>query len=136
MSSRSPDELHVKGIIADYKVLNIQQLCRILNGRDFKFCHSKFKRYEDVDNRFDNQFVKQCNECEFHYRDVHKTIMKMIKNGMIKTDKRLYYDRKNDNGDLRQKGESGRRRDLFRFVYINDEDYKNIILLNTLDGYS
>lgn len=132
---RSPDPLHIIGIIKHEKVLNIMKLCRILNARDFKFCHSKHDEYKHIDDRMDGQFIKQCNKCEFHYRVVHRVIMKMAKEGQIKTDKRVFYDIINDKGDIRTKG-PGRRRDLFRFIYIDDEAYRDIILLNTLDGWT
>lgn len=124
----------VLSIVKKLGVSNIQEICRNLNNRDFKFCHSKFERYKEIDDRFDNQFVKQCNECMVHYRDMYHMIRWLEKEGKIFTDKRIYYDRINDDGDIRTNG-PGRRRDHFRFCYVDPEEYRKRILVNTLDGY-
>lgn len=128
------DDLHIIGIIRKKEVVNIQELCRILNGRDFKWCHRKHEKYKDVDDRMDNQFVKQCNECQVHYRQIHKQVMRLIKEGRIQSDKRIFYDRIDDDGTKRTKG-PGRRRDLYRFLFVDHDAFKKKILVETLDGY-
>jgi len=115
---------HPKGVV------NVQELCRILNGRDFKFCHKIHDKWKHVDNRIDNQFVKQCNDCMYHYRDVHRTVLLMDRDGLINTSKRVYRDRKNDDGDLYPK-----KRDTFRFCYLDYQKFHDLILVNTLEGY-
>ena len=130
MNCKEPDDNHVIGVIGSYGVLNVQELCRRLNGRDFKFCHSKHDRWIHVDERVDNQFVKQCNDCVWHYRIVHKIVMRLIKENKIKTDKRRFYDRMDDDGNYYPK-----KKDLFRFLYLDDAVYHKKILSWTLDGY-
>lgn len=130
MNKRIPDEKHLIGVIGSYGVLNVQELCRKLNGREFKFCHKKHDKWKHIDHRIDNQFVKQCNDCVFHYRDVHKLVMKLIKDKKIKSDKRRFYDRKDDDNNYYPK-----KKDLFRFVYLDDDVYHKKILSWTLDGY-
>jgi len=130
------DDKHIIGIIGSYGVLNIQRLCRIINGREFKFCHTKHKKGTHLDHRMDGQFIKQCNDCDVHYRDIHKQVMRLIKEDKIKTKKMVFYDVKNDNQDKRMKNDRGRKRDLFRFIYLDQEDFDNIIGKQTLDYYT
>jgi len=129
------DDLHIIGIIKNKGVVNIQELCRILNGRDFKYCHSKQPRGTEYDDRMDGQFVKQCNDCMVHYRVVHKQVMRLIKEEKIKSDKRIFYDRKDDDWTIRMKKDRGRKRDLFRFLFIDDDIYKKMVLDQTLEEY-
>lgn len=123
------------GIIQSYGVLNVQRLCRIMNNKEFKFCHSKHEKYKHIDNRMDSQFIKQCNDCNYHYRDVHNFVMKLIKNNRIKTKKMIFYDVKNDNQDKRMKNDRGRKRDLFRFIYLDQNKFDDLIGKQTLDYY-
>lgn len=129
------DDKHIIGVISSYGVLNIQRLCRIINNRDFKWCHSKHEKYKHIDNRMDRQFIKQCNDCKVHYRVIHKQIMRLIKEGKIKSKKMIFYDVKNDNQDKRLKNDRGRKKDLFRFLYVHQDDFDNIIGKQTLDYY-
>jgi len=129
------DDNHLIGIIKDKGVVNIQELCRILNGRDFKYCHSKQPRGTDYDDRMDGQFVKQCLDCDVHYRDVHKQVMRLIKEKKIQSDKRIFYDRKDDDWALRMKNDRGRKKDLFRFLFVDFEVYKKKVLSQTLEEY-
>jgi hypothetical protein len=125
---------HIAGIVittlTDKGVCNMQELCRAVNNRDFKFCHKVHDKWKHIDKRVDNQFVKQCNDCNYHYRDVYKVIMNLDKEGKIKTEKRMYRDRKNDEGDLYPK-----KRDTFRFCFLDYDIYHKKILINTLDGW-
>jgi len=124
----------VLAILKDEGVCNIQRICRSINNRDFKWCHRKHDKYKEVDQRMDNQFVKQCLDCDYHYRDVYSIVRKLEKVGLIYSDKRIFYDRIDDNGTKRTKG-VGRRRDLYRFCFLDPEVYKKKILIETLDGY-
>lgn len=135
MNGNSDDvDRWIIGIIQSYGVVNIQHLCRIMNGREFKWCHSKQPRGTEYDKRMDGQFVKQCNDCSYHYRDVHKKVMKLIKEKRIKSDKRIFFDVINDEQDRRFKG-NGRRKDLFRFLFVDDEVFKRKVSDHTLEKY-
>jgi hypothetical protein len=129
-NSHKLSDMHIIGIVAHKGVVNVQELCRIINNRDFKWCHRLHEKYAHVDNRLDNQFVKQCKDCFVHYHDVYAQVMRMEREGLLFTEKRRYFDRKNDNGDLYKK-----RTDKFRFVFVDKQVYKKMILDNTLDGY-
>lgn len=129
-NSHRLDDMHLLGIIKDRGLLNIQELCRIVNGRDFKFCHKKHEKYQHIDDRLDNQFVKQCNDCSVHYRDIYDQVRRLEREKKVFTDLRRYFDRKDDNGTLYKK-----RTDEFRFVFVDKEVYDSKILKNTLDGY-
>ncbi len=123
----------VSGVITTLKkkgVANIQEICRSINNRDFKWCHKKHDKYQHIDDRIDNQFVKQCNDCSYHYRDVYSIVRKMEKEGKIKTELRRFYDRMNDENKYYPK-----KKDLFRFCWLDDLVYHKMILRNTLDGY-
>jgi len=126
------DDLHIIGIIKHKGVVNVQELCRIINGRDFKWCHTKQPRGTEYDNRYDAQFVKQCNDCQIHYRDLHEQVMRLIKEKKIETDKRVFYDRINDKGDKRHKG---KKRELYRFLFVDHDVFKKKILIETLEYY-
>lgn len=135
MNGNSDDvDRWIIGIVQSFGVINIQHLCRVMNNRDFKYCHSKQPRGTDYDNRMDGQFVKQCNDCTYHYRDVHKIVMRLIKDKKIMSDKRIFFDVINDDQDRRFKGK-GRRRDLFRFLYVDVEVFKKKVLDHTLEKY-
>jgi len=54
----------------------------------------------------------------------------MESKGLLHTDLRRFYDRINDEDDYYPK-----KKDLFRFCYLEYEDYKKKILSWTLDGY-
>lgn len=129
------DDKHLIGVIGSYGVLNVQRLCRIINGRDFKWCHHKHTDWQKKNNRMDSQFNNQCKLCDVHYRDIHKQVMRLIKEEKIKTKKMIFYDVKNDEQDKRLKNDRGRKRDLFRFIYLHQEDFDNIIGIQTLDYY-
>lgn len=115
-------------------VANIQRICRYVNNREFKWCHSKHEKWKHIDDRMDGQFIKQCKDCTFQYNQVHYIVMKLVKVGLLKSDKRIFYDRIDDKGTKRTKG-VGRRRDLYRFIFRDFEVYKKKILVETLDGY-
>jgi len=124
------DDNHIIGIIRHEGVVNIQELCRILNGREFKWCHRVHDKWKHVDTRVDNQFVKQCNDCQVHYRDLFKQVKRLEKEGKIKGETRMFYDRRNDDGDLYPK-----KKDHFHFMWVDDMVYKDRILSWTLEGY-
>jgi len=124
------DDDHLIGIIKHNGVVNVQELCRLVNGREFKWCHKKHDKYQHIDTRIDNQFVKQCNDCQVHYRDIHKQVMRLTKEGKISSEVRMFYDRRNDEGDLYPK-----KKDRFRFCYVDFDVFKKRILSWTLDGY-
>ena len=125
---------HIVGIVISTLkkkgVCNMQELCRSVNNREFKWCHKVHDKWKHIDTGIDNQFNKQCNDCEFHFRDVYKVIKKMEKDGKIKSDLRIYWDRRNDENEYYPK-----KKDHFRFCYLDDAVYHKMILSNTLDGY-
>ena len=111
-------------IVTEHGVLNGMQICRALNGRTQ--CN---KGYYGGTKGNDRNLLKLCKEngCEITYFKVLRILQKMEKKGLIKSDKRYYFDK------WRHKGT--KKLDLFRFWYIDYDQFYNKILVNTLEAY-
>jgi len=117
-------ENRIIDIVRKNGVMNGMQICRALNGRDR--CN---EGYYGGTKGNDRNLLKLCKEngCEITYFKVLRILQKMEKKGLLKSDKRYYFDK------WRYKGT--KKLDLFRFWYVDYNQFYNKILVNTLEAY-
>jgi hypothetical protein len=118
--------LQLKEWIESEGCLNSMEVCRLLNGfekDDFDDCYAE--------RGF--AFITRCERCNHKERGCHfwsltvyNELRKLEEKGVLHSEKTRFWDKR--------KGQ-GRRLDLFRFWFINREDYKNRVLKQKIEGY-
>ncbi len=106
--------------------LNTMEVCRLLNGfdkDDFQGCYAN-RKFAYVTR------PERCNYkergCVFWSLDIYNELRKLESRGRIKSVKTIHYDNR--------KGK-GKRLDVFRFWFINPQDYIQRIEKQKLTGY-
>jgi len=118
--------LELKEILEGEGCLNSMEVCRILNGferDDFKGCYAN-RKFAYITR------PERCNHkergCVFWSLTVYNALRKLEAKGIIASQKTTHYDNR--------KGK-GLKLDVFRFWFINRQDFINRIEKQKLTGY-
>lgn len=119
-------KVQIKEWIESEGCLNSMEVCRLLNGferDDFEGCYAE-RGFAFVTR------PERCNHkergCHFWSLTVYNALRKLEDKGLIQSEKTRFWDKR--------KGQ-GRRLDLFRFWFINREDYEKRVLRQKMEGY-
>ena len=120
------DRQRIRELTEENGVLNCRQVCRLLNGRgknEYRYCYFTFKEKPKGTKGMGCRHVTG-RRCKYIFSTVHGLIMRMIKAGILQTDKRRFWDH------------GGIGRDTFRFIFVDFNEFERQILSQTLIPYT
>jgi hypothetical protein len=131
------DESKIIRHVQNKKVVNsIRQLCRELNNvPTSKFCQWRTFFGRDAEGNLmngGNMQVKHCKlrACKINYHKLIRKVKSMAKRGLLQIERRYFIDT-----DIYNKFVWNKRKDRFYFIFLDYEEFRKRILVNTLDAY-
>lgn len=126
MVSREAERVKILQILKDHRVLNTVEVCRCLNGRDpddYIYCYNGQGFSNDV-----RSWDRLCQKPDcIDYRIIHGCLTVLKNRGIVLTTKMRF----KDHATWRK----GRATDIFRFWYLEKEDFVEMKLKHTLIPY-
>ena len=112
--------------------IGIMMLCRYLNGRGYKRfgCNAGYEKPYTHGNDRINPCPVLCEDKKYRPSKIRYHILKLADEGKLFTIKAFYYDSKNPNSKTKPK-----KTDLFRFVCLTEEIFKDFMSKNTLEVF-
>ena len=127
-------ELQIIKAVEEKKIfIGYYMLCRYLNGKGYKRhgCNAGYDKSIGTNGRDRlHPCAILCPNSTIYYSRVRYWCKKLEKKKKIFLEKKLYKDSKNPNSETK-----AHKLDLFIFVCLNEDIFKDFLLKNTLEGW-
>jgi len=115
-------------LIQEHHVLNTAEVCRLLNGfgkDDYKKCYEPKWDFREPSGKNRERCRENKNDCFVHYWETYRELMVLVNKHYLYTRKMRFFEETKD----------ALPTDVFRFWFINKEDFHKRVLSQTLIPY-